>query len=159
MKLVLDVARKVDLIDLKCVSEQNQVWERHKVNSLTVAKSYENREFERYADRIRQCAEILRFQLAEGGLKLSQANFCRARHCPICQWRRSLQWKARAYQGLPQIVADFPTDRWLFLTLTVKNCPVMELRESLIWMNKSFRRMTRRKAWLPRGWIRSTEVI
>lgn len=146
------------MTDLKHLSKSNQVWERHKLASLTIAESYEGSEYKRYAERIRRCAEVLKFQLLEGEAKLSQANFCRVRHCPICQWRRSLQWKARAYQGLPALVENFPTDRWLFLTLTVRNCPIEELRKNIDCMNKGYRRMTRRKAWCVRGWVRSTEV-
>jgi hypothetical protein len=29
---------------------------------------------------------------------LSASRFCRVRTCPVCQWRRSLMWKAKAYQ-------------------------------------------------------------
>ncbi|WP_170869787.1 protein rep, partial [Shigella sonnei] len=26
-------------------------------------------------------------------LRLREAHFCRVRHCPVCQWRRSLMWQ------------------------------------------------------------------
>nr|WP_244142010.1 protein rep [aff. Roholtiella sp. LEGE 12411] len=91
-------------------------------------------------------------------LKLSNAKFCRVRYCPVCQWRRSLMWKARAYQALPKVVEDYPKHRWLFVTLTVKNCPVQELRTSLNWMNKSFIRLTKLKDFPGVGWIKSIEV-
>ena len=35
------------------------------------------------------------------------------------------------FQQLPSIQERFPTHRWVFLTLTVKNPPVTELRDTL----------------------------
>lgn len=67
-------------------------------------------------------------------------------------------WKAKAYKVLPKIVEDYPTHRWLFLTLTQKNVPITELKVTLQHMNRSFQRLTQRKAWPAIGWLRSTEV-
>ena len=91
-------------------------------------------------------------------LRLDIAKFCRVRHCPICQWRRSLRWKAKAFKILPEIVENYPKHRWLFLTLTIKNCAIEELRETLKWMNQSWQRMVQRTKFPAIGWIRSTEV-
>jgi plasmid rolling circle replication initiator protein Rep len=67
-------------------------------------------------------------------------------------------WKAKAYKILPQVIADYPKSRWLFITLTVKNCYVNELRETLNWMNKAFKRLTELKIWPAKGWVKSVEV-
>lgn len=91
-------------------------------------------------------------------LKLANARFCRVRHCPVCQWRRSLMWKAKAFKVLPLVVEAYPKHRWLFLTLTVKNCKITELRQTLSWMNKSWQRLVQLKAFPAIGWMRSTEV-
>ncbi|WP_249823825.1 MULTISPECIES: protein rep, partial [Enterobacteriaceae] len=81
------------------------------------------------------------------------------RHCPVCQWRRTLMWQARFYQALPKIVVDYPSSRWLFLTLTVRNCEIGELGTVLTAMNAAFKRMEKRKELSPvQGWIRATEV-
>ncbi|MGZ7278142.1 protein rep, partial [Streptococcus pyogenes] len=71
-------------------------------------------------------------------MRLRSAEFCRVRHCPVCQWRRSLMWQARFYQALPRIVADYPDSRWMFLTLTVRNCDIADLAETLTAMNAAF---------------------
>nr|WP_230967455.1 protein rep [Nostoc commune] len=113
---------------------------------------------------MRICSELLKFELvpeeSEGilKLKLSDARFCRVRHCPVCQWRRSLMWKAKAYKILPQVVTDYPKYRWLFVTLTVKNCQINELKENLDSINKAFKRFTELKAWPAKGWVKSIEV-
>ncbi|MCZ7121741.1 protein rep, partial [Salmonella enterica subsp. enterica] len=81
------------------------------------------------------------------------------RHCPVCQWRRSLMWQARFYQSLPRIVAEYPAARWMLLTLPVRNCAIGELGETLSRMNMAFQRLKDRKEFRPvQGWIRTTEV-
>lgn len=67
-------------------------------------------------------------------------------------------WKSKTIKILPKVVADYPTHRWLFVTLTQKNVSITDLRETLTIMNKSFDRMTKRKAFPAVGWLRSTEV-
>ena len=52
-----------------------------------------------------------------------------------CQWRRSLMWKAKAYKILPRIVEAYPSHRFLFLTLTVKNTDITILNQTLKQMN------------------------
>jgi plasmid rolling circle replication initiator protein Rep len=96
----------------------------------------------------------------QGGmkLKLSNAYFCRVRHCPVCQWRRSLRWKAKAAQALPLLTKEHPKLRYLFLTLTLKNCPITELRDTLDKLNYGFRKLSRRKAFPGVGWLKSVEV-
>lgn len=67
-------------------------------------------------------------------------------------------WRARFFKALPKLVNDYPTARFVFLTLTVRNCPLDELRETLSWMNKSWERLTKRKQWPALGFVRATEV-
>ncbi len=151
-------------VNLTDISERDQVWDKHRSNSDRVSEHYKGSCYNRYAERITNCSQLLDFKLtpdSEEGLlklKLAGAKFCRVRHCPVCQWRRSLAWKAKAYQFLPKVVEDFPKYRWLFLTLTVKNCPINELKETLARMNRAFTRLTQLKTWPADGWIKSTEV-
>ncbi len=67
-------------------------------------------------------------------------------------------WKAKAYKVLPKIVSSYPSHRWLFVTLTVRNCRITELKETLQWMNKSWQRLSQLKVFPADGWLRSTEV-
>ena len=146
------------------LSLRDKPWDKHRQNADTIEAHYQGSEFSQYASRVSFCSQILEFGLVPdedyGSLKmkLRNARFCRVRHCPVCQWRRSLRWKAKAYKVLPKIVEAYPTHRWIFLTLTVKNCQIGELQSTLTEMNQAFRRMTRRKVWPAVGWLRSTEV-
>lgn len=67
-------------------------------------------------------------------------------------------WKAKAYKILPRVVEKYPTHRWLFVTLTLRNCKITELKETLKHMHESFKRMTKLKMFPAIGWIKSTEV-
>lgn len=146
------------------LSPRDKPWDKHRFNADRVEAHYRGSEFDRYASRVSICSQLLEFGLvpdwdeATLKLKLRSARFCRVRHCPVCQWRRSLMWKAKAYKVLPKIVEAYPIYRWLFLTLTQKNCPITELKANLQHMNRSFQRMSQRKLWPAEGWLRSTEV-
>lgn len=159
-----ELSNGTDAPALSDLSEKDKPWDKHRGNADKVANHYRGSEFKQYATRIDFCSQLLDFRLVpdagqgELKLRLSSARFCRVRTCPVCQWRRSLMWKARAYKVLPRIVKDFPTHRWLFLTLTVKNCQITELKETLAWMNKSWQRLTQLKSFPAEGWLRSTEV-
>ena len=144
------------------VSPQDKPWDKHRAFADRVESLYANTEFHQYSQRVYFCSEFLEFGLVHGEealkLKLRSARFCRVSRCPLCQWRRSLMWKAKAFKVLPKIVEAYPTHRWLFITLTLKNVPIVELRDRLKAMNRGYQRMVQRKLWPGIGWLRSTEV-
>ena len=147
---------------LSDLSPKDKPWDKHRGFADRVEGLYAGSEFHLLGDRIHYCSDLLQFGLSGEGncpkLKLRAARFCRVRHCPVCQWRRSLMWKAKAYKVLPKIVADYPKYRWLFLTLTQKNVAIGELKEALVSMNRAFQRLSQLKAFPATGWLRSTEV-
>jgi plasmid rolling circle replication initiator protein Rep len=148
---------------LSDLSPKDKPWDKHRAFADRVQTHYAGTDFNDYSQRVSFCSQVLGFglNLTENDtlkLKLRSARFCRVRHCPVCQWRRSLMWKAKAYKVLPKIVEAYPTHRWLFVTLTQKNVPIVELRETLKDMNKGFQRLVERKTWPAIGWLRSTEV-
>jgi len=159
-----DTEQNIDAPSLSDLSSRDKPWDKHRGNADKVSRYYAGSEFKEYGDRIHFCSELLDFKLApdqdEGllKLKLAAARFCRVRHCPVCQWRRSLMWKAKAYKVLPKIIEKYPTYRWLFLTLTLRNCQITDLRETLTQMHESFKRITKLKAFPAIGWIKATEV-
>lgn len=145
------------------VSPGDKPWDKHRAFADRVEGFYRGSEFNDYSNRIHYCSELLKFGLALQDdeslkLKLRTARFCRLRHCPVCQWRRLLMWKAKAYKILPRVIEAYPTHRWLFLTLTQKNVPISDLRSTLTQMNKGFQRLVQLKAFPADGWLRSTEV-
>ena len=146
------------------LSPRDLPWDIHRAESDQIANNYRGSEFHRYSERIDDCSTLLAFGLvpnADQGayqLKLRTARFCRVRTCMVCAWRKSLMYKARAYKALPKVISDYPTARYLFMTLTLKNCPVDELRENILHLNRSFSRMTKRKHFPAIGFIKTVEV-
>lgn len=123
-------------------------------------------DFQRLGARVAMCSLWLGFAWAPDRqatsaltLKLREARFCRVRLCPICQWRRCLMWLARFHAALPRVLAQHPTARFIFLTLTQRNVPVAELRSAFGAMSEAWGRLVQTKAFgVVLGWIRTSEV-
>jgi len=148
---------------LSDVSPKDKPWDAHKDQSRQVSSIYTQAENEKYAERIWECSQSLEFRVLtddkqQTHLKLHSARFCRVRLCPVCQWRRSMMWRARFLKALPKICGDYPKGRFIFLTLTVRNCRLEDLRETIAWMNTSWLKMIKRKNFPALGWIKCIEV-
>lgn len=156
-KVEIDPSQSITLSE---ISHRDNVWDIHRTNTMHIGEMYaQAQEFEKYARRMEMCSGWLRFGATESGLQLKSASFCHVRHCPVCQWRKSLYWRAMIYQTLPCVTEKYPKHRWLFMTLTVKNCDIGELRVTLNDMNKAWQRLIKRKEFsLVDGWIRTTEI-
>lgn len=123
-------------------------------------------EFKKWGQKASECAQFLVFKFeinkdtGELILKLSTADFCRFRHCPVCNWRRSMRLKASFYHFIPGYLEENPRSRFIFLTLTVRSPVVHELGETLTEMNKAWQRLSQRKIFRDNvsGFIRATEV-
>ena len=152
------------LIALSDESENDEIWDKRRAWTDTMSQSLAAAGLEKLSVRLRDCANALFFWLrtnqetGEQGIKLKSAPFCHNRHCPICCWRRGLKTKAIMYAALPRILEQYPTSRWLFLTLTVRNPDIRDLRETIRHMNQSRKRLIERKDWPALGWICATEV-
>ncbi|MBE3060202.1 protein rep, partial [Klebsiella pneumoniae] len=90
-------------------------WDAHRSVSDDVGGIYLlAAEYERYGARMASCGGLLGVggaTLKETGgtrLRLRGAHFCRVRHCPVCQWGRSLVWQARFYQSPPGRLGGYP---------------------------------------------------
>ncbi|MGD0778757.1 MAG: protein rep [Candidatus Solibacter sp.] len=150
-------------------SPKDRPWDQHRGQADDVAAIFAGAGgvwFSRLGQRVALCSLVLGFgwspDRADSGaltLKLREAHFCRVRHCPICQWRRSLMWIARFLQVIPEVLAKYPKGRFIFLTLTQRNVPVSELRVTLRAMGKGWDRMRKRKEFaVVSGWLRTAEV-
>lgn len=149
---------------LSSFSDADKPWDTHRRNAEAVVALYRQGGFDRYADRMQECSGWLLFALrtAEDSvlrLKLHSAHFCRVRHCPVCQWRKSMMWRGRFLKAMPKLLEDYPTTRFIFLTLTVRNCPVGSLRSQLAEMNLAWKRLSQRRDFSQvQGWVKSVEV-
>jgi plasmid rolling circle replication initiator protein Rep len=167
MERIDNKKNKVKYENLSDRSEKDKPWDNHRKDTDQVSSLYfQSAEFERYYERMEECSGRLEFnqlldkETGEIKIKLSGAHFCRVRHCPVCQWRKTLMWKARFYKALPEIEKEYKAARWMFLTLTVENCDIKNLKTTLADMNNAFRKMVKRKHFLKYnlGFVKTTEI-
>jgi plasmid rolling circle replication initiator protein Rep len=143
-------------------SPSDKPWDNHR-DKADIVSSYYEADFENYSLQIERCAQLLLFgsRLDVQGqrtIRLKSAFFCRVRNCPVCQWRRSLMWKARLGTALPLIERDYPKAAWLHLTLTVRNCEITNLRDTIKLMNSAWKRLSELKKFPAVGFFKSLEV-
>jgi plasmid rolling circle replication initiator protein Rep len=152
---------------LSDVSPRHKPWDTHRGEADDVGEVYAGSQFtrhHRYADRVEHCSQVLGFardpptKTSKQKLKLKNVWFCRVRHCPVCQWRRSLMWQAKVYRALPRLMRDYPDTRFLFMTLTIRNCEVHQLRATLDLMRRAWVRLTQLHCFPARGWVRAVEI-
>lgn len=88
--------------------------------------------------------------------RITGANFCRNRYCPICQWRAS-----RKVYGQVAKIYDYiamPESRFALLTLTIRN--TVSLEDGLAQCFEGLKRFTnsRKIKKSIQGWMRTLEI-
>jgi plasmid rolling circle replication initiator protein Rep len=154
-------------------SEKDKAFDTHKANSQRIAtlfgldgslglKGFMHGSrlvsFDQYESRINECGAWLKYWETPNDFRLIDARFCKVPYCPMCQFRRSLKWRAKFLAALPEIQEMYPTHKWVFLTLTVKNCQIDELRANIKDMGKAWARLTKLVDFPLEGCIKSLEV-
>lgn len=147
-----------------------------KAEATRISRLYSSLGYDSYAERMSNCLshaffkERIRYipdfddfgeviHVEEKRLwRLVGAKFCRVRHCPVCQWRKSKRWQAIAFEMLPMIFDKVPDGRLLFLTLTIKNCAISRLNSTIQKLNKAFSRWVRWKSFPAIGWLKSLDI-
>lgn len=148
-------------VSLSSVSDKDKVWDNHRYQAELIENIYRmDADLIKYGDRIGGCSGFLEFGWNDNGLQLKNAMFCRVRYCPVCQWRRSLLWKAMMYQALDKLLPEYPKHGFIFLTLTVRNCHINDLRDTIKTMNRAWKKLIERDDFtkVADGYVRSTEI-
>lgn len=117
--------------------------------------------------QMRDCANYLVFSETEGNKrKLVDANFCRIRLCPMCNWRKSLKMFSQVSEITDVMMSEVKV-RFIFLTLTVRNPVAEELTATLNSMNEGLKYLLQKsKNFAPAkklkenllGYLKSTEI-
>jgi plasmid rolling circle replication initiator protein Rep len=151
------------LRDLK-QSGKERHWRKNKLFSLAVSKAYFLlSELRQYGAVVGSCGNNLKFGscvTVEHGKKLIRADFCKARLCVMCQWRKSLVIRKQVLDLIHWHREKYSTDVPLLLTLTVVNVSGDELGRTVSCMNEAWQRLMQRKVIrrAVRSWFRSLEV-
>lgn len=134
-------------------------WKGKKKRSLLMAEHHEIAKLTKKAERMYDCGNHLVFKLKDNRLKLYQAYFCKARLCPMCNWRRSLKI---AFQNkrIIQTLNEREKVKWVFLTLTVRNVEGDKLKETMDQMTKAWNRFAGYAKFKKsvKGYFRAMEV-
>lgn len=126
-----------------------------------LAASFERLGYPDRAKLVAECGTYIGFVETGEGAKIVEANFCKQRLCPACNWRRSLKIYGATSQILDHLDKQFGKNiKYLFLTLTVKNVPMSDLGKAIDGMAEAFKRLTNNRAWKRRvkGCMRTLEV-
>ena len=138
----------------------------HKLQTNDILFKFFNTGFKGEAEKIKQCGNYLEFALKENQItkenkkKLSNANFCKNRFCPMCSWRRVRNITGQLKEAF-SVIQEKQKVATLFLTLTIINPDVKDLKSTISKMNKSFNEMTRTKAFNNAilGYFKSIEIL
>lgn len=150
-------------------------WKQHKMSNEKMAELFRKAlEIEptiitnKGLERLEDCASTVVFARDERQkLRLERANFCRARLCPMCNWRKSLKLFSQMSKISAVFIAQQQSVRFIFMTLTVPNCSASDLGEMLNSMNNAFAYLTNpNKTFAPAkkfkasllGYMRAIEV-
>lgn len=137
---VIDESCPLEILSDKNGKGKERDWKGKKKRSLLMADHHaEVEELMKKAERMYDCGNYLVFKMKDGRLKLYQAYFCKARLCPMCNWRRSLKI---AFQNkrIIQEVNEREKVKWVFLTLTVRNVEGENLKDTMDQMTKAWNR-------------------
>lgn len=135
-------------------------WRAKKMNTLTLADSYQRLGLKKHY-RVRDCGTYLEFKRYkhDNTLKLSTANFCKVRLCPMCSWRRSLKIFGQVSKVMDLAVKE-KEYKFIFLTLTCKNVEGQDLNKQIDNLFHAYHKMMRRAPIkrAVKGWFRALEI-
>lgn len=135
-------------------------WQGRKLKTLLLADSYKRLGMKK-SYRVAECGTFLEFRrnLVDSSLKLTEANFCKVRLCPMCSWRRSLKIFGQVSKVMNKALEDREY-RFIFLTLTCKNIQGVELSDTIDELFKAYNLLTKRKQFrlAVKGWFRALEI-
>lgn len=132
-----------------------------KNRGLALAAAYQRLGDPDRALLVLNCGTYIGLAQVEGRPAIVEANFCKQRLCPSCNWRRSVKIYGATSRILDHIDAQQGKEvKYLFLTLTVRNVPLNKLSETIDNMAEAYNRLRNNRAWKRRikGSMRTLEV-
>lgn len=133
-------------------------FEPKKKDSLILSEVYRQLGLVSRSLRVYECGSYLEYSVSVDDKRLSAANFCRDRLCPMCNWRRSLKIFGQVSRVMD--VLEKRNYRFLFLTLTVRNCSAADLPDTVTALLMGWRALYRSSVFSAAvlGSFRSLEV-
>ena len=139
-------------------------WRMGKQFNLFLGQAQEDIGNQRKAERVKVCCSNLWFlecqESEKHPKKLKSALFCQDRLCALCQKRKSVKQFAISVQLGHELLKQYPTYRFLFLTLTIPNVKLEKLSNEISHILKSWCRLTDRAEVkrAVKGYYRTLEI-
>ncbi|HDZ0393232.1 TPA: protein rep [Klebsiella pneumoniae] len=152
---------------LSSISANGQRITDRKKESFKTANSFiirgrieDNETLKKRGERSLNCAQQRYIVSVNGKAHTIFTHRCRSRHCQNCQRIKAFVWQEKMREIFPDLIANYPAHKYLFITFTVKNPKITNLRLVLLCMTRAYAKMFQRKAfkkWFV-GDIRATEI-
>lgn len=152
---------------LSSISANGQRITDRKKESFQTANSFiirgrieDNETLKKRGERSLNCAQQRYIVSVNGKAHTIFTHRCRSRHCQNCQRIKAFVWQEKMREIFPDLIANYPAHKYLFITFTVKNPKITNLRLVLLCMTRAYAKMFQRKAfkkWFV-GDIRATEI-
>lgn len=126
--------------EVETLADERFAWRERKVKTVRLAELYDKAGYPEYSERARTCATWIQFaEWADGSKRLSAANFCQLRMCPMCTARRARKAAYKISQVLNRVEREHQA-KFIFLTLTMENVPGPELGAAIGQLTKAWDR-------------------
>lgn len=147
-------------------------WKKHKIENMKLAEIYDSLAeseidkdyWQKRGDRLRNCNTHLGFSVFDGGtgdetMKVTHAESCRVRLCPLCSWRRTIKIFTHARKIIEKMQEEGKY-AYIMVTLTVPNVTADKLNETITRMMEAWRKFQQYKKFdkAVEGWYRGLEV-
>lgn len=126
-----------------------------KQESLKLAQSFKRLNNLKYYEKVKNCGTLCDFNSSG---KLVNANFCKNRLCPMCNWRRSMKLGMNVSKIVEHLGDEY---RFIFITLTVPNPTGDKLNETIDKLQKGWSTLMKDYANFRRsikGYFRALEI-
>lgn len=146
--------------EVETLLDKRFAWREKKVKTVRLAELYDKIGCFEYAERARTCATWTQFgEWEDGRKKLSAANFCQLRMCPMCTARRAKKEAYKLSQVL-NLVERKHGAKFIFVTLTIENVPGDQLSAALDQLTKGWYRFQEQRQIERsfKGWYRAIEI-
>jgi len=129
-----------------------------KAGALT--RAYKGAGYDRYAERVENCATWLEFYVLGDKRELKNANFCKLRLCPMCTARGAIVRARLLSRVMDTVEAEHPGMQYIFVTLTIRNVTGDNLGAALSQLTEGWRRLTNQRPikLALKGWFRAIEI-
>lgn len=116
--------------------------------------------YEKYAERVENCATWLEFYVMGDKRELKNANFCKLRLCPMCTARGAIVRARLLSRVMDTVEAEHPGMQYIFVTLTIRNVTGDKLGEALSQLTTGWTRLMKQRPVMAalKGWFRAIEI-